>query len=222
MSSWIKFTVPVSKMEELLDAEYEWFTHDHTGETLPRTKQFSVPQNLHDIIDVITPTTAFYQNLDPKLVNEPAHSLRARALVSPDQIGKQYHIDYTSTGSQTMAVTGFLGVGASHEDYGQFLAYFGIQGNDFVDVNVGNKNNDDGSQAEGNLDTQYGCAVASAGTCQYVDGSPKGSDNDKDFDDALLQVSNYLNGLDSPPSSISTSCKNFPLPHSDWLFLSPC
>lgn len=60
---WISFTVPVSKMEKLLNTKYEMFTHSTQGLSVARTTKYSVPQSLHHIIDLITPTTAFYERI---------------------------------------------------------------------------------------------------------------------------------------------------------------
>lgn len=202
--SWIEFSAPVSKMESLLGSKYEWFVHLETGEKVPRTKQFSVPQNLHDLIDVVTPTTVLYHNMGPSVHSSPL-AAGAAGLTSPASIKSAYNVDYKGTGNTLVGTTGFLGVGASHQDYASFGSQFSPGLKDFKDVSVnGGSNNGDGSTLEGNLDTQYCGALASPNPSQYLANAPTGSDGTS-FNDALLAFGNYLNSASAPPSAVSTS-----------------
>ena len=213
MYSWLQFTVPVSKLESLLGSKYEWYTHLQTGVTVPRTTEFSVPENLHSLIDVVTPTTAFYHNLSPQAQGQAA----AAQLSTPAFIRSAYNVDYNSTGSQIVASTGLIGVGASHEDYAQFGQRYANGLDDFKDVSVnGGHNSGDGSQLEGNLDTQYIGALSYPNKNEYLASAPEGSDFPS-FNDALLGIATYLNSNSNPPSVVSTSCKllapSFPRRH---------
>ncbi|KAM3430033.1 hypothetical protein NHJ13734_007916 [Beauveria thailandica] len=203
-NDWLEFSVPVSKMESLLGTKYEWFVHVETGEKVPRTKEFSVPQNLHSLIDVVTPTTVLYHNINPH-THDGALSAAADGATSPASIKSAYNVDYKGTGNTLVASTGFLGVGASHTDYLSFGRQFSPGLKDFKDVSVnGGSNSGDGSQLEGNLDTQYIGALASPNPSEYLAHAPEGSDNGS-FDDALTALGNYLNSASSPPSAVSTS-----------------
>ncbi|KAM3544603.1 hypothetical protein ARSEF1564_002471 [Beauveria bassiana] len=203
-NDWLEFSVPVSKMESLLGSKYEWFVHLETGEKVPRTKEFSVPQNLHSLIDVVTPTTVLYHNINPH-THDSGLSAAADSATSPASIKSAYNVDYKGTGNTLVASTGFLGVGASHADYLNFGRQFSPGLKDFKDVSVnGGSNSGDGSALEGNLDTQYIGALASPNPSEYLAHAPEGNDNDS-FDDALTAFGNYLNSASNPPSAVSTS-----------------
>lgn len=52
--------LPVGKIEELLATTYSVFRHDD-GTTLIRAPEWSLPEYLHDYIDVIQPTNSFFR-----------------------------------------------------------------------------------------------------------------------------------------------------------------
>ncbi|KAF7317714.1 Subtilisin-like protein [Mycena kentingensis (nom. inval.)] len=56
---WISIHIPVAKLEKMLSTKYAVYRHDKTGEDVVRTMSYSLPHELHDHIDVITPTTYF-------------------------------------------------------------------------------------------------------------------------------------------------------------------
>lgn len=56
---WIKVSLPVRDVESLLDTEYSVFEHEEGGH-LVRTPEWSLPQHLHEHIDVIQPTNSFF------------------------------------------------------------------------------------------------------------------------------------------------------------------
>lgn len=215
-SDWIEFTVPVHQLESLLDAKYEWFSHGKTGTKVPRTTKYSVPQALHSMIDLVTPTTAFYSSMEPHAQTTPnteTQSIDARAActgssITPACINSLYNVDYTSAGGVTVASTGLLGIGANHTDYAQFGRTYVSGLKDFKDISInGGVNNGDGSKLEGNLDTQYVGGVSYPNPSQYLALGPAGADATS-FNDALASLTNYLNTNSNPPSSVSTSCKS--------------
>ena len=54
---WISFAVPVSKANELLDADFTVFSHASTGKEVVRTLSYSIPTDLQGHIDLVHPTT---------------------------------------------------------------------------------------------------------------------------------------------------------------------
>ena len=58
---WINFVTTVRQAEKLLDTEFYWFRNRHNNAERIRTLQYSVPQPLHQYIDMIQPTTRFGQ-----------------------------------------------------------------------------------------------------------------------------------------------------------------
>ena len=55
---WLAFEVPVSKANELFDADFSIFTHTDTGVEAVRTLSYSIPTDLQGHIDLVHPTTA--------------------------------------------------------------------------------------------------------------------------------------------------------------------
>lgn len=56
---WLTVEVPVSKANEMLDANYETFTHVETGKQIVRTMAYSLPAALHAHIEAMHPTTGY-------------------------------------------------------------------------------------------------------------------------------------------------------------------
>ena len=53
---WLSFTIPVSKANELLDADFSVFTHEETGQTYVRTLAYSIPADLKEHVELVHPT----------------------------------------------------------------------------------------------------------------------------------------------------------------------
>jgi tripeptidyl-peptidase I len=58
---WIDISLPIQNVETLLRTEYQVYEHDD-GSRLVRTLDWSLPQNLHEHIDTIQPTTSFFRS----------------------------------------------------------------------------------------------------------------------------------------------------------------
>ncbi|KAG6910772.1 hypothetical protein DXG01_007659 [Tephrocybe rancida] len=57
---WLTLTLPVRLVEKMLDTKYHVWKHED-GDSVVRTTAYSLPETLHDHIDVIQPTTMFGQ-----------------------------------------------------------------------------------------------------------------------------------------------------------------
>ncbi|KAG6841850.1 hypothetical protein C0991_006257 [Blastosporella zonata] len=57
---WLTLTLPVHLVEKMLDTTYHVWKHEN-GDSVVRTTTYSLPEHLHDHIDVIQPTTMFGQ-----------------------------------------------------------------------------------------------------------------------------------------------------------------
>ena len=55
---WISFTVPVSKANEMLRAEFSVFTHVDSGKQSIRTLEYSLPAGLINHVKLVSPTTS--------------------------------------------------------------------------------------------------------------------------------------------------------------------
>jgi tripeptidyl-peptidase-1 len=58
---WLGFSVPVSKANEMLDADFSVFKHVATGVELIRTLSYSIPSSLQRHLDIVHPTTTYVQ-----------------------------------------------------------------------------------------------------------------------------------------------------------------
>ena len=212
---WIELSVPVSKMESLLDTKYEMFHNKRYDTMIPRTSKFSVPKSLHGIIDLITPTTAFYQKMSAEI--DDADTLIARntntvcdtTALTPGCVKQLYNVDHTPSNGIVSASTKFLSIQASHSDFKSFASQF-VQGPvpDFQDVSVGGGKNYDNSTSlntlrEGNLDSQWAGGLNAPNPSQFLACS-EGTASDH-FKDEFTNLVTYLTTSDSPPSTVSTS-----------------
>lgn len=77
----IHCTVPIGTAEEMLQTEYHEFQHDD-GSTANRAPVWSLPQHLHEHIDIVQPTTSFFH---PKKELVPGDNLYESADYSAAQ-----------------------------------------------------------------------------------------------------------------------------------------
>ncbi|KAM5534444.1 hypothetical protein V8D89_011911 [Ganoderma adspersum] len=56
---WVHIKIPVALAEEMLKTKYHVWTHDATGTSIVRTTSYSLPEHLHDHVELIQPTTMF-------------------------------------------------------------------------------------------------------------------------------------------------------------------
>lgn len=139
----IKFALPLSEVENLLDTEY--FVYEHTdGTRLVRTTEYSLPIDLHKHIAIITPTNQFLRS-DPRsrkyrtggapipysLPAEPTvgsvDAVCNFSLVTPTCLRTIYGtINYTAQvpGKNKVALNDFLGEVNLRSDAKQFLEMF--------------------------------------------------------------------------------------------------
>jgi tripeptidyl-peptidase-1 len=80
---WISVTVPVMLAEEMLDTEFHLWKHAVDGDVLIRTTQYSLPEHLHEHIDLVQPTTYFGR---PKAMGTTFH-LTNISVVIPGLLG---------------------------------------------------------------------------------------------------------------------------------------
>ncbi|KAJ7591435.1 tripeptidyl peptidase A [Mycena floridula] len=56
---WVSLTVPIRLAEKMLDTKYFVWKHLETGDNITRTTSYSLPEQLHEHVDLIQPTTMF-------------------------------------------------------------------------------------------------------------------------------------------------------------------
>lgn len=67
---WIIVSLPVSRIEKLLNTEYSVYRHEDGTEVI-RTPQWSLPKHLHQHIDTIQPTNSFFRASPMKKTSRP-------------------------------------------------------------------------------------------------------------------------------------------------------
>lgn len=188
---------------------------DASGNSLPRTSEYSVPSLLQDHINTIQPTTAFHlSKFTSQVADNSTLSMKSDASsncdaksVTPSCIRSYYNVDYTGTkGQSTLAVTGYQGIVSSHEDAASFLQKYDTQasGTDFTEISVSGGPTGDTADGEGNLDTQSALGLGYPNTVQFLSVGPS-DESEQSFQDALVNFGNYLNSASSPPSVVSSS-----------------
>ncbi|CEJ80669.1 hypothetical protein VHEMI00840 [[Torrubiella] hemipterigena] len=211
---WIEVKVPVHKAEEMLNAKYLLYKDLRTGTVIPRVSEYSLPHALHDHVDLIQPTTAFLSNLAQSIYQNATSatpetaSLNRRGNcdgrnITPDCIKSFYNVDYTGQGRALLGVSSIAGYAASHRDASTFLRNYApwASNTDFAEVSIRGGSNNYNDFLEGNLDTQVALAL---GYPAQVNLYEMPYDNN-DFGDQLLDLANYLNNNNNPPTAISTS-----------------
>lgn len=80
---WLYITLPLSKIEDMLDTEYSVYEHID-GSTLVRTEGYSLPLYLHEHISTIQPTNSWARLEGHKKRNEIKRRTTHAAVVSDD------------------------------------------------------------------------------------------------------------------------------------------
>jgi tripeptidyl-peptidase I len=81
---WISLDVPVHKANRMLGCEYSVYQHQDEKARLIRTPEWSLPQYLHDHVDLVEPTNSFIRPLK----RSPRSTVKFDALVPGE------HVDY--------------------------------------------------------------------------------------------------------------------------------
>lgn len=143
---WISVELPVSTVERLLQTKYSTFMHED-GSWVVRTPEYSLPQSLHEHIDMISPTNSFFRPMAKKsglkpvqafahgdltgimdVAEMPAHPTVAQACnasaVTPLCLRTLYGtVDYTPQvpGKNQIGLNDFLGESNNRSDVFLFL-----------------------------------------------------------------------------------------------------
>lgn len=143
---WVKVKVPVSLAEKMLDTTYHVYTHV-SGTSAIRTTSYSLPEHLHEHIDLVQPTTLF-SNFRHQRTNfhfDKDATLQVDANAPPISVPSASggHVDAScnqtititclqqlynavgyvpsATNGNKIAVTGYLEQFANHADLQQFF-----------------------------------------------------------------------------------------------------
>jgi len=167
---WIKITLPVNAIENLLDTEYSVFQHED-GDSLVRTPEWSLPLHLHEHISVIQPTNSFFRPtrmdrtfkevvdmeapppLSPLASPAVAAACANNSVVTPLCLRTLYGtVDYVpqSNGTNKIALNDFLGESNNRSDTALFLSRYRPDAvsaaSTFKVVIIANGNNEQGPE----------------------------------------------------------------------------
>nr|ABB73029.1 family S53 protease [Phanerodontia chrysosporium] len=217
---WLSVTIPVSKANEIFDADFAVYTHFATGKQAIRTMSYSIPASLEGHLDFVHPTISFPSpNPIRPVISTPLGGLEGRAIeplascstsaVTPACIESLYGIPTTKAtqSSNTLGVSGFIDQFANQADLTTFLNRFrpDLKGETFTLQTLdGGQNPQSGSQAgvEANLDIQYTVGIASGVPVTFI----SVGDNFQDGDlEGFLDIINFLLNESNPPHVLTTS-----------------
>ena len=125
---WLSFEVPVSKANEMFDADFGVFTHSQTGKEAVRTLKYSIPADLEGHLDFVHPTISFPSpNGHLPVIMKPKSDAQAKVeplatcsttAVTPGCIQTLYGIPATlaTQTSNVLGVSGFIDQFANQAD----------------------------------------------------------------------------------------------------------
>ncbi|KAI0823314.1 family S53 protease [Trametes gibbosa] len=220
---WLSFSVPVSKANQLLDADFSIFTHQETGQTSIRTLAYSIPADLKAHIDLVHPTITFpnpFARL-PAMISppkiKPTANLTSNAVpascssvITPACLQALYNIPTTAAkvASNKLAVSGFIEQFANQADLKNFLSTFrpDLPATTTFTLQTldGGQNPQAASEAgvEANLDIQYTIGVATKVPTTFISVGEQFNDGALE---GFLDIINFLLGESAPPQVLTTS-----------------
>ncbi|EGO27729.1 hypothetical protein SERLADRAFT_446956 [Serpula lacrymans var. lacrymans S7.9] len=185
-NDWVTIQVPVGLAEEMLDTTYHVWYHPESDESIVRTTSYSLPEVLHEHIDLVQPTIMFsrfkalkstlhyYGKEDVTLTSPSGGTITGPAGNQVDascnntitisclrQLYNAVGYNSSATNGNKLGLTGYLEQYANIADLQMF---FSLQnpaayGSNFTLVDIhGGTNNQTPAAAgvEANLDTQFG------------------------------------------------------------------
>lgn len=170
--STVNFATTVGTANKLLNAQFAYYQSGNTKKI--RTTQYSIPDNLVDQIDLISPTTYFGKTTAAVAIptvtqkekrvpaSQPSVAALCQTSITPACLKELYSInDYTpdpNSGS-SIAFGSFLNQSAIYSDLALFESYFGIPSQNFsVELINGGTNDQNLATAqfgEADLDVEY-------------------------------------------------------------------
>ncbi|OAX43341.1 subtilisin-like protein [Rhizopogon vinicolor AM-OR11-026] len=185
-NDWVTIHVPVGLAEDMLNTTYHVYKDSKTGESMVRTTSYSLPEILHEHVDLIQPTTmfarfkAFKSSLhwtdlaQPPVSNSPNGTITGPAGNQVDascnntvtisclkQLYNSVGYNTSATNGNQLGLTGYLEQYANNMDLQQFyqLENPSAYGSNYTFVSInGGLNNQSYADAgiEADLDTQFG------------------------------------------------------------------
>lgn len=216
---WIDVSIPVSKANSLLGANFQTFVHSPSGVSSVRTLSYQIPKDLFAYIDTVHPTTSFVKPFVEPVFSFPVSKARKNNTstagpsqcqtsgVTPACIQALYGVPTTpaSQTSNILGVSGFIEQFAQTADLSKFLQKFrpDISSKTSFDVQTfdggSNPQGNDQAGIEANLDIQYTVGIATNVPVVFLSVGEENNDGANGF----LDLVNAL--ADQPPNVLSTS-----------------
>ncbi|KAF8559436.1 subtilisin-like protein [Imleria badia] len=182
---WVTIRVQVGLAEEMLNTKYDVYTHSDSGESIVRTTSYSLPESLHEHIELIQPTTIFTRLRPfkstlhwPNTVSSGSLSPPTSTLTGPAgnpvdascngtititclrQLYNAVGYNTSATNGNKFAVTAYIEEYTNNQDLQQFFQLENpmAYGSNYTFVSInGGTNNQTYAAAgvEANLDTQF-------------------------------------------------------------------
>ncbi|KAJ6505268.1 family S53 protease-like protein [Mycena sanguinolenta] len=228
---WLSLALTVSQANHLFGAQFEKFSHASLTEPITRTLAISLPSELIGYVDVVHPSTSFvgrnlgfaklslYHHSSEKRT-EPVASCNSRnpgGIVTPTCLQNIYGIPSAPATQKNnkMLVTGYLGLSPNRTDLSTFLKQFRPdipQNTTFDSITIDNADPADAPPISvleadpcSTATELYLIGLATGVPVEFLSvGGPPDSDF-SDFATALLDTNTFLDGLDNPPSVVTTS-----------------
>ncbi|KAI9069415.1 family S53 protease [Trametes sanguinea] len=223
---WMSFEIPVSKANEIFDANFSVFTHESTGQRYIRTLSYSIPAELQGHLELVHPTVSFPDPSAGQPAVRVSHSDKSKKRVARDLSARDipascattitpaclqaiYNIPSTpaTVPSNKLAVSSFQ-ENANQADLQAFLTEYRPDMSPSTTFTTqtldGGNNSQDPHLAglEANLDIEYTVGLATNVPTVFVDVGP---DNEDGALMGFLDIINFLLAEDAPPQVLTTS-----------------
>ncbi|KAL2825695.1 peptidase S8/S53 domain-containing protein [Aspergillus pseudoustus] len=229
--NWVEATMSVSQAESLLKTRFHRYFHRKTHKHMIRTLSYSVPRDIYPYIQLIQPTTRFYQPgtqmTRPMFEPVPATfqdlTSNCTRAVTPDCLRELYGIYDTEVEPDPrnrLGISGYLEQYARYSDLEQFVETYTPNRTDtnftVVSINGGlNLQNSPRGSSEASLDVQYALSLAynalatfytTGGTAPFLPGVGQSGEDESTNEPYLEQLHYLLNLPDEDlPAVLTTS-----------------
>ncbi|KAL9069211.1 MAG: hypothetical protein Q9157_006242, partial [Trypethelium eluteriae] len=230
---WINFLTNTSTAEKIMHTKFRIYRNDDAQVDMIRTLQYSVPEQLHQYIDMIQPTTRFGQPKPQRSTIRTQATIKgvSKAVnasceenITPQCLRELYNATNTSPqGPSSGNVLGFSGFEeqyARYKDFQQFASEYApyLSGKNFTYALVNGGIDGETSQndsTEANLDVQYGLALNPNATGRFYSVGGRGPlipdldqpDPSNNQNEPWLEYVTYLKNLADAdlPTTLSNS-----------------
>ncbi|KAJ5639390.1 uncharacterized protein N7484_007252 [Penicillium longicatenatum] len=174
--NWLTFEAAVFQAERMLETEFFSYKNKDGDSTIVRALEYSVPSELRDYIQLIQPTTRFWEFSPLRGLSDEPHvvattediSAGCGTVVTPSCLRDLYGL-YNTTSTpdprNRLGIAGFLEQYARHSDFLHFMQLYASDQTDanFTVVSINGGQNDENStknSVEASLDLQYSISLA--------------------------------------------------------------